>query len=427
MGDRAAWRRARRRPRPSGRRRGHRRRVRARCRVGGDPGEARTDAARARPTLTTPSMCRSRCPYDTGVTLARSDRGCDRGPDLRWRATFVARSVRTSTTCTPPAAMESVTAGATSRAAPTSVDGQAVHRGERGEIDAVRRAEHGLEVLGQVGLREEREDPATVVVDHDERGVEPAVGAPSRPLLSCSKQRSPSSATVGPSEPAATPKTVDTKPSMPFTPRLASTWRPRRGAAKLSTSRTGMLDATTSEAPSGTAAATSRAMRPSNGSSQLSTRASMVARADASDSCHDSRHSASIAVPARRGVSASRSSSASATIRPLDRMVRIEPHRRRDRRGPGRSSASSHCIATLLVGGPPMPHDDVGAVRTGEGGAAEQRVVGRDRAGHPEVRDRVGEDRPTGGVGEAQERLRVHARAPARDARDRGGWRRSAR
>ena len=33
----------------------------------------------------------------------------------------------------------------------------------------------GLEVLGQVGLREEREDAAAVVVDDDERGIDAAV------------------------------------------------------------------------------------------------------------------------------------------------------------------------------------------------------------------------------------------------------------
>ena len=59
---------------------------------------------------------------------------------------------------------------------------------------------------------------------------------------------------MGSSLAAATPSTVDTNPSIPFTPRLAKTRIPSRGAAKLSTSRTGMLDATTNDAPSGTAA-----------------------------------------------------------------------------------------------------------------------------------------------------------------------------
>ena len=49
--------------------------------------------------------------------------------------------------------------------------------------------------------------------------------------MSCRKQRSPSSATTGPPDAAATPSTVDTKPSMPFTPRFARTRTPSAGAA----------------------------------------------------------------------------------------------------------------------------------------------------------------------------------------------------
>ena len=51
---------------------------------------------------------------------------------------------------------------------------QRVQASQRREIDAVRRAEERLEVLGQVGLGQEREDAATVIVDHDEGDVEPA-------------------------------------------------------------------------------------------------------------------------------------------------------------------------------------------------------------------------------------------------------------
>ena len=52
---------------------------------------------------------------------------------------------------------------------------------------------------------------------------------PSKPFVSWSKHRSPHSATTGPSCAPATPTAVDTKPSMPFAPRFASTRRPARG------------------------------------------------------------------------------------------------------------------------------------------------------------------------------------------------------
>ena len=44
---------------------------------------------------------------------------------------------------------------------------------QRGQVDALGRAEQRLEVLGQLGLGEEREDPTAVVVDHHEGDVVP--------------------------------------------------------------------------------------------------------------------------------------------------------------------------------------------------------------------------------------------------------------
>ena len=86
----------------------------------------------------------------------------------------------------------------------------------------MRRAEQRLEVLGEVGLRQEREDPAAAVVDHDERGVDAAVARAEQAVAvvqeaEIAEQRDRRRRRT----PAAMPSTVDTKPSMPLTPRLA--------------------------------------------------------------------------------------------------------------------------------------------------------------------------------------------------------------
>ena len=58
------------------------------------------------------------------------------------------------------------------------------------------------------------------------------------------------------------------------------------------------------------------------------------------------------------------------------------------------------------------PQDDVGAIRVGESGNAQQRVVAGDRSRHPQVREGVGEHRPPRGLGEAERGRRPHAGAP---------------
>ena len=104
--------------------------------------------------------------------------------------------------------------------------------------------------------------------------------APSRPFTSCRKHRSPHSPTVVAGAVAcATPTTVDTKPSMPLAPRLAMKRTPLRGTMHHSSARTGRLDATTSVAPSGNAAVTSRATRPSNAAPGASSTRSIASRA----------------------------------------------------------------------------------------------------------------------------------------------------
>ena len=93
----------------------------------------------------------------------------------RWSSTLRARSVRNASTRTPGRPID-----AASAARIDAGDDLAVLAAERGhdrpDVDAVGRAEELLVVLGQadlgrvgVGLRQEREDPAAVVVDQDDR------------------------------------------------------------------------------------------------------------------------------------------------------------------------------------------------------------------------------------------------------------------
>src|SRR3954447_12986971 len=73
------------------------------------------------------------------------------------------------------------------------------------------------------------------------------------------------STVVGPA--SAAPSAVAIVPSMPLAPRLASTRGPpsSRAGAKVSTSRTGIEDATTSVSAAGSAATRSRATRGKGG------------------------------------------------------------------------------------------------------------------------------------------------------------------
>src|SRR3954452_10535983 len=80
----------------------------------------------------------------------------------------------------------------------------------------------------------------------------PSREAASRPPMSCASATSPISATTGPRAAAATPNAVETVPSIPLAPRLASTRGGSGRAGKnVSTSRTGIEDATTSVAAAG--------------------------------------------------------------------------------------------------------------------------------------------------------------------------------
>ena len=91
--------------------------------------------------------------------------------------------------------------------------GDAHRRAQRRQVDRVRGAEDPLErgrVLGRA-LLQQVEDAATTVVEHDDREVRPGlVRAHDQAGLSCSRVRSPSSATVGPSCASAAPIAVET-------------------------------------------------------------------------------------------------------------------------------------------------------------------------------------------------------------------------
>ncbi len=184
-----------------------------------------------------------------------------------------------------------------------------------------------------------------------------------------------------------------------------------------------MLDATTSDPSVGAARTTSRAMRPSNGSSQPSTSASIArARGDVGV--------ASTCAPTPRRPSRRprrRARRAAARGRPPCARSRRAAGRATHRRGrpaPGRPTRSSHWTSGLLVVGPPTRNTTSGAVTVGEAGDAQQRVVGGDRARHPQVRERVGQHRPARDLGEAQHRRRSARRRPSRRRPGRGAGRR---
>ena len=228
----------------------------------------------------------------------------------------------------------------------------------------------------------------------------PRSAAPSRPLLSCRKQRSPSSATVGAvRRRRAMPSTVDTKPSMPLTPRLAWNVTPSRarGEALDVADRHARRD---HERGAVRAARRRRRARPDLRTARPSCRSGRRSRRA------PARRRRSSAPPTRRSTitstasaSAPSSSSGSATIRPLTACCGSS-HASSGSTSTWSTSGSSHCTATLLVVRRADAQHDVGPVRVGEPGVAQQRVVGGDGAGHPQVRQRVGEHRPPRRLGE---------------------------
>ena len=194
---------------------------------------------------------------------------------------------------------------------------------------------------------------------------------------------------------------------------------PSRGAMHHSSARTGRLDATTSVAPSGSAG-------------RDVTRDLALARRVAR---HGVEHTVDRRPRQLLGVAASRpatrssrrrwrrarrrrrasSGSASTANRSRGRVVRVEPgavgvdEHLPDRRVEPRGRDLARERRTDA-------HDEVGAVRVGEAGRAQQRLVRRDRErSGAQLRDRIGEHRPAGRRGEPGRGRGRDAGAPSGD------------
>ena len=163
-------------------------------------------------------------------------------------------------------------------------------RAEAGQVDAVRGAEQLLVGAGVLRrpLLERGEDRAAVVVGHHDREVGPRLVAGRGPgrwrRAGRSRRRRSAIARVLCGRPSAAPMALETVPSMPARPRLASTIRrsPTGWAVAIrSRSRIGLLAPTTSRPPGGlaalTAAATSYGVRPGCSATKASMRSTQRA------------------------------------------------------------------------------------------------------------------------------------------------------
>ncbi len=99
---------------------------------------------------------------------------------------------------------------------------------------------------------------------------------------------SPTKATVV-VPPMATPRAVDSTPSMPLAPRLA--WATAAAPPNHSRSRTGIDEATTSRAPSGRLSATVRATPGSDSTVSAASALAIACSACADRSVHDANQS----------------------------------------------------------------------------------------------------------------------------------------
>ncbi len=143
----------------------------------------------------------------------------------------------------------------------------------------------------------EKMPPPSLLITTRVRSGRSGAAPVSRPFWSCSRDRSPSSATARPALcswwACAAPTALETAPSMPLRPRLASTRRSDRGRMVRSTSRTGMLDPANSSEPEGSAAVRSRARRASVRPPSSRVR-SRVSSAALSACCHSRSQSGSL-------------------------------------------------------------------------------------------------------------------------------------
>ena len=216
---------------------------------------------------------------------------------------------------------------------------------------------------------------------------------------------SPISSATGPSAAAANPKAVETVPSIPLAPRLASTRGGRSRAGKnVSTSRTGIDDATTIVASAGSAVPSSAATRGS-----LSP-AGERARAIASAADRSARRQRSSHALSRRRLRPF--ATASSVVRgSAARIVATAPAG--SCQAPSGSNAicsassapCSHCRSGLRGRQVADPQHEVGRVRARPVGVAQQRVVVRDGGGAAaRAGQRIGQQRDRRPLGERGER-----------------------
>ena len=231
----------RRRHGPRVRRRRRRRRLRPRRRAGRDPGQAAGHARRHRAALSSPAL-------PPGRSDARPRRRVDaRRARPRWR---LGRCGRQRPRARRPARCGGYRRATVDLSRRSIATAGTVGGGQRRQVDAVRRAEELLEPRRRQrrGLGQEREDAAAVVVDDDDGEVDARVG-PRRAGRWCraGRRRRRRAAAVGRRRcRGATPTAVDTTPSMPLAPRLASTRTPAAG--RRTTRRRGSASTTTRQA-----------------------------------------------------------------------------------------------------------------------------------------------------------------------------------
>ena len=269
---------------------------------------------------------------------------------------------------------------------------------------------------GRSACGQEREDPAAAVVDHDERRRRsPRSAAPSSPLLSCRKQRSPSSATVG----AVVGRGRDAERGRH---EPVDAVDPAVGVEGDALARGGeALDVAHRHARRDH----ERRVRGRRGHDVARDppferrRPSVDQPVDRRCGRHRRRGAtvrtqSSSTITSTASASAPRRSSGSATMRPLAAWWGSS-HASSGSTSTWSTLGSSHWSATLLVVGAPTRSTTSGRWASANPGIAQQRVVGGDGAGHAQVRERVGEHRPAGGLGEAQHGRGPDAGAPAGD------------
>ena len=243
--------------------------------------------------------------------------------------------------------------------------------------------------------------------------------------MSWARATSPISSATGPVAAAATPNAVETSPSMPLAPRLAST---RGGASrtgqKVSTSRTGIEDATTSVASGGSRTPSSAATRGSHSPAGPSAAAIAPAAARSGRG------------PGLEPVAGPRAARQALLQRVEDRARVGGRQRRHGARGvlPRGLGIERDLQRVLRQAAEPLaqrlgrrqvahPQHELRRVRGGPRGVAQQRVVvGDGGRSAPRAGGRLGQQRHAGAVREARERraeLRVALRPPGDEHRAR--------